>query len=231
VGGGEKRAVNASSFFPDIVAVLASYLLGAVPFGLLIGKMKGIDIRAHGSGNIGATNVLRVLGKPLGIATFVLDALKGFLPSFFFPALAAVVSPIALDPGVLSIVCGAAAILGHNFPVFLGFKGGKGIATSAGVLAGIAWQAALIGVGVWVLAFFTLRYVSLASILAAVGVMISGWWLYRDDHPILPVVLTVMSLLAILRHKPNMVRLLNGTESRFTRKPRNPNPDLRPPTS
>jgi len=200
----------------EVISIVAAYLLGAVPFGLLIGKLKGIDIRKHGSGNIGATNVLRVLGKPLGIFTFILDALKGFLPAFFFPGL------IAGTPGdpVLSVLCGAAAILGHNFPVFLGFKGGKGIATSAGVLLGIAWQAALIGVGIWAAIFFITRYVSLASILAAAAVAASGWWLYRDSHIILPIVLTVLGLLAILRHKANIVRLLNGTENRFERKKR-----------
>jgi len=198
----------------DIIPILAAYLLGAVPFGLLIGKIKGIDIRQHGSGNIGATNVLRVLGKPLGITTFVLDALKGFVPSFFFARL----FPTTLDPQVVSVLCGAAAILGHNFPVFLGFKGGKGIATSAGVLIGIAPLAALIGVGVWALVFFTSRYVSLASIIAAIGVIAAGWWFYRDGHILLPVVLTVLGLLAILRHKANIVRLINGTENRFVKK-------------
>ncbi len=199
---------------PDLITLAAAYLLGAVPFGLLIGRLKGIDIRQHGSGNIGATNVLRVLGKPLGITTFVLDALKGFVPSFLFPAWFGA----AMEPGVISVLCGAAAILGHNFPVFLGFKGGKGIATSAGVLIGIAPQAALAGVLAWVVVFFASRYVSLASILAAVAVIASGWWFYRDGHLILPVVLTVLGLLAILRHKANIQRLLNGTENRFVKK-------------
>lgn len=194
--------------------ILAAYLLGAVPFGLLIGKVKGIDIRQHGSGNIGATNVLRVLGKPLGITTFVLDALKGFVPAFLFQR----IFSTTMDPQVVSVLCGAAAILGHNFPVFLGFKGGKGIATSAGVLIGIAPLAALVGVGTWVVVFFISHYVSLASIVAAVGVIAAGWWFYRDGHILLPIVLTVLGLLAILRHKANIQRLLNGTENRFVKK-------------
>lgn len=196
----------------DIVAITAAYLLGAVPFGLLIGKLKGIDIRQHGSGNIGATNVLRVLGKPLGITTFTLDALKGFVPSFVFPLLA----HGTLDPGVLSVSCGAAAILGHNFPVFLGFKGGKGVATSAGVLIGIAPLAALIGLGSWAVFFFSFRYVSLASILAAAVVGIGGWWIYAGGK-LLPAVLSILAALAILRHRANITRLLNGTESRFVK--------------
>lgn len=200
----------------DLLAVASAYFLGAVPFGLLMGRLKGIDIRQHGSGNIGATNVLRVLGKPMGITTFALDALKGFLPAFFFPGLFGVYA----DLEIMSVACGAAAILGHNFPVFLGFKGGKGVATSAGVLVGIAPQAALVGLGVWIFFFFTLRYVSLASILAAAAVAGSGWWLYRDSHVVLPSVLTALGLLAILRHKTNIRRLLDGTENRFERKKR-----------
>lgn len=200
-------------YLPDIIGIAAAYLLGAVPFGLLIGKLKGIDIRQHGSGNIGATNVLRVLGKPLGITTFILDALKGFVPSFVFPLLV----QGALDPGVLSVLGGAAAILGHNFPVFLGFKGGKGVATSAGVLIGIAPLAALIGLGAWAVLFFSFRYVSLASILAAAVVGIGGWWIYPGNR-LLPAVLSVLSTLVILRHRANITRLLNGTESRFVKK-------------
>ncbi|HMO51388.1 MAG TPA: glycerol-3-phosphate 1-O-acyltransferase PlsY [Kiritimatiellia bacterium] len=202
----------------DGVVLAAAYVLGAVPFGLLIGKARGIDIRRHGSGNIGATNVLRVLGKPLGILTFILDALKGFVPAFFFVGLAGTFGLPALEPVVLSVLCGAAAILGHNFPVFLGFRGGKGIATSAGVLIGIAPAAALTGVVAWVVVFFTLRYVSLASIIAAGAVAASGWWWYRDGTPVLPVVLTVLGGLAIVRHQENIKRLLAGTESRFKRK-------------
>jgi len=204
----------------DVMVVLGAYLLGAVPFGLLIGKLKGIDIRRHGSGNIGATNVLRVLGKPLGVVTFSLDALKGFVPAFFFPAMASWWGAPGLDPAVLSVSCGAAAILGHNFPVFLGFKGGKGVATSAGVLIGIAPQAALAGVLAWALVFFVFRYVSLASIIAAIAVVVAGWLLYRDGHPALPGVLTILCALAIYRHKENIKRLLAGTESRFGKKPR-----------
>lgn len=199
---------------PDILSISAAYLLGAIPFGLLIARAKGIDIRKHGSGNIGATNVLRVLGKPFGITTFALDAIKGFVPAFFFPSW----FNGTIDHQILSVLCGAAAIIGHNFPVFLGFKGGKGVATSAGVLVGIAWQAALISVTVWAAVFFVTKYVSLASILGAATVAVSGWILYRDDHIVLPSVLTALALMVILRHKANIYRLLNGTENRFVKK-------------
>jgi len=200
----------------DILFITASYLLGAVPFGLLIGRLKGIDIRRHGSGNIGATNVLRVLGKPLGITTFILDALKGFVPAFFAPRLGA----DGLDPQVLSILCGVFAILGHNFPVFLGFKGGKGVATSAGMLVGLAPPVALIGLCAWAVFFFTFRYVSLASILASAIAGVAGWWVYPGPGKLLPAVLSVLAVLVILRHRANITRLLNGTESKFNRKPK-----------
>jgi len=203
----------------DGITILAAYLTGAIPFGLLISKAKGMDIRQHGSGNIGATNVLRVLGKPLGITTFFLDAFKGFAPAFFFPSLATQLNFAPANPGLLSVLCGAAAIVGHNFPVFLGFKGGKGVATSAGVLIGIAPMAALVGLGAWGLLFFAFRYVSLASILAALIVGISGWFLYKGNT-LLCSVLSVFAAMIILRHRTNMMRLLNGTESRFSKKPK-----------
>jgi len=125
-----------------LILTLLAYLIGSVPFGLLIAKTKGIDIREQGSGNIGATNVLRCLGKPLGITCFILDVLKGYLPAFVFP----MVGKIGADFPSIGILFGAAAILGHNFPIFLKFKGGKGIATSAGVLLGVAPLAVGLGI-------------------------------------------------------------------------------------
>ncbi|MCB1068708.1 MAG: glycerol-3-phosphate 1-O-acyltransferase PlsY [Verrucomicrobia bacterium] len=195
-----------------ILIGLASYLLGAIPFGLLIARSRGIDIRQHGSGNIGATNVLRVLGKPLGIFTFILDALKGFGPVFL---------AMRLVPGqaeAAGLTAGIAAILGHSFPIYLGGKGGKGVATSAGVLIGLAWQAALIGVAVWGAVFFLSRYVSLASILAAAAIPAVSWILYYPEKLATPIALTLLGLLIILRHRSNLQRLLKGTENRFVKK-------------
>jgi glycerol-3-phosphate acyltransferase PlsY len=119
---------------------------------------------------------------------------------------------------IAALVGGTAAILGHNFPIYLGFKGGKGVATSAGALLGIAPLAVAVGLAVWAVFFFTLRYVSLASIAAALSVPVVGWWLYRDGGLAVPVALTVLAALIILRHRANIQRLLNGTESRFQRK-------------
>lgn len=192
--------------------VFAAYLLGAVPFGLLIARFKGVDIRKVGSGNIGATNVMRSVGKPWGIATFVLDALKGFAPAYVFPLWSPHPHP------ALPIACAFAAILGHNFPIWLGFKGGKGVATSAGALLGLAPAAAGLGLATWAIVFFTSRYVSLASLIAALVIPAAGWTLYRSPDHLLPVFLTVLAALVILRHRANIQRLLNGTENRFVKK-------------
>ena len=195
----------------EALAILAAYLLGAVPFGLLIAKSRGVDIRQVGSKNIGATNVLRSVGKPWGILTFACDALKGYLPAAWFPALAGSAA------GWLGMACALAAILGHNFPVYLRFMGGKGVATSAGALLGLAPAAMGIGLVVWAALLFAFRYVSLASIVAAVVVPAAGWWLYRGS-PLLPGFLTALGALVIVRHRANIQRLRAGTENRFGRK-------------
>lgn len=206
---------------------LAAYLLGAVPFGYLVGRARGVDVRTVGSRNIGATNVFRCVGKSWGILTFLLDVLKGFVPAFFFPMILATFgaapeeAALAALPGLAYMIL---AIVGHNWPVYLGFKGGKGVATSAGGLLGVAPAAVGVGAGVWVLLFVLARYVSVASIGAALAVAASGWWLYRGAGWILPAVLTALGLLAVLRHKGNIARLRAGTENRITlgRKTRNP---------
>lgn len=192
-----------------IFLTLLAYLVGSVPFGLLISKAKGVDIRKQGSGNIGATNVLRCLGKPLGIACFVLDALKGYLPAALFPVLGIV------DP-TFGILFGAAAILGHNFPVFLKFKGGKGVATSAGVLLGVAPLAVAVGLLTWVIVFYTSGYVSLGSIIAALAVVITGWT--TGCGPVIATALTLLGALTVWRHRENIKRLIAGTEHKFQKK-------------
>lgn len=203
---------------PWMLLILASYLLGAIPFGLLIARSRGIDIRAVGSKNIGATNVLRSVGKPWGIATFILDALKGFVPAFVFPDLGNGWGADFQTMELARLAGGAAAIIGHNFPIYLGFKGGKGVATSAGALLGIAPLAVGVGLGVWALVFFASRYVSLASIAAAVAVPVAGWVWYRGAGIVVPCALTLLAILIILRHRANIRRLLDGTENRFVKK-------------
>lgn len=207
---------------PDVISwaalAVASYLVGAIPFGLLIGFSRGVDIRTVGSKNIGATNVLRSVGKPWGIATFFLDALKGFLPALIFPMVGNRLGANFQSLEIAGLAGGVCAILGHNFPIYLGFKGGKGVATSAGAVLGLAPVAILIGLAVWIITFYSTRYVSLASIVGALTAVIAGWVLYRGGGVVLPVAMTILGLLVIARHHANIKRLLNGTESRFVKK-------------
>lgn len=204
---------------PWLLIAVGSYLIGSIPFGYLAGRLCGIDIRTKGSGNIGATNALRVLGKKWGYAVFLLDFLKAWLPVKLALGwgIALMVHP-ASAPGALAGLC---ALLGHSFPVWLGFKGGKGIASSAGVMVGLFSLAVfLVCLGMWLLLFTVTRYVSIASIVAAVslpaavGILVL---LHRADW-LGFTVSVVMAALAIWRHRSNIVRLSAGTEPRFERK-------------
>lgn len=196
---------------------VAAYLLGAIPVGLLIARLKGVDIRRVGSGNVGATNVFRSVSKPLGVLTFFLDAFKGFAPAFFFPGWLACLTG-GTSSETLAVVYGVVAVVGHNWPIYLLFKGGKGIATSTGALMGFAPPAAGIGLVVWLLVFFASRYVSLASIAACAAVPVASWVLlvfHCTEGLVVPITLTVLGLVGIWRHKSNVQRLLHGTEHRF----------------
>lgn len=202
-------------------AGLASYLLGAVPFGFLIARARGVDIRTVGSGNIGATNVFRCLGKKWGILTFVCDVLKGFIPAFLLPLLLSQAS-CEESCDIMPVVCGFMAVAGHNWPVYLRFKGGKGVATTAGALLGIAPVPLAAGLLCWIAVFGLFRYVSVASLTAAAVIPISAWclacqpWLPALNRGFfVPSVLTVLGALVAIRHKTNIKRLLEGTENRF----------------
>lgn len=183
--------------------------------------MKGLDIRQHGSGNIGATNAIRVLGKGIGIPVFILDALKGWLPVWLVASFLGEQDVAQEIVSAAKVVAGLAAVLGHMFTFWLGFKGGKGVATTAGVLLGIAPVAMLGGLIVWLLFFFTLRYVSLASMMAGVGVVATmvavmareGRW----DWVMLAFGVLIM-VLVIARHRANIGRILAGTEPKGGRK-------------
>ena len=194
------------------VTCLGAYLLGSIPTGFLAAKAKGVDIRTVGSGNIGATNAFRVLGKPGGLAVLVVDGLKGFAACFWLSDLVAHWFQV---PGsqinALRIVGGVAAVLGHNFPCWLNFKGGKGIATSAGAYFALAPAAAGIALVVWALILAVSRYVSLASIAAAVALPTAVW---LTKGLTLGIVTTVLGLMAIWKHRGNIERLLHGTERR-----------------
>ncbi|HUI05859.1 MAG TPA: glycerol-3-phosphate 1-O-acyltransferase PlsY [Verrucomicrobiae bacterium] len=193
-------------------SAIISYLLGSVPTGFLWARARGIDIRQVGSGNIGATNVMRVVGKGPGIAVLVIDAAKGFLPVFFAPR----IFP-AVDRSVLQIVCCIAVIAGHNWTCWLKFKGGKGVATSAGALLAFLPGPLLCALGVWLVVFALGRYVSLASIGAAVALPIATWLIDRDAT--LVTFTAVLAAVAIYKHRSNIRRLLAGTENRVGRTP------------
>lgn len=202
--------------------VAFAYFCGALPFGYWAGRLHGIDIRQHGSKNIGATNVLRVLGKKVGIPVFLLDALKGAVPTML--AEWWMTNRAGADPGtatLVAVLCAAAAVLGHTFTFWLGFKGGKGVATTAGSLLGLAPLALVIGLIAWLITFYFSRYVALASIVAAVVLPITmaalmtvrGTWNY-----VLLGFGIVMGVLVIVRHRSNIARMLAGTENRFAKK-------------
>lgn len=197
--------------------VLVAYVVGATPFGYLAGRVRGIDIRQHGSGNIGATNVLRVLGKPVGITVLVLDMLKGLLP--------VLLSHWVTDSSAIHIATAIAAILGHNYTFWLGFKGGKGIATTAGAILPILPWALLAAVLGWIIVLFTTRYVSVASIAAAllipIELAVETWLTGKWNAAVFGFGLFVC-LLAIWKHRSNIARLRRGEENRFGKKPAPP---------
>jgi glycerol-3-phosphate acyltransferase PlsY len=213
-----------------ILAVLVGYLLGSIPTGFLIGKARGIDIRTVGSGNIGATNVVRSLGKPAGALVLLGDAAKGWLA---VAAVAPLISALLGVPGDylnqewLRICAGLAALLGHNYTCFLHFKGGKGIATSAGVLAALVPISLLIILAMWIVVFGLTRYVSLASIAASLTLPVATWLTGQSLALIL--VTSGMTVLAVYKHKANIQRLLNGTEGRMGSKPLAPPGAPNPP--
>jgi len=184
--------------------VLFAYLLGSVPTGYILGSLAGVDVRKAGSGNVGATNVARVVGKRHGIFTLVADIAKGFVPVV-----------IALNLGLTSTATafvGMAAFLGHLYPVFLGFQGGKGVATALGVFLGLAPWATLVLMVIFVLVILTTRVVSLSSMVAAASAPIVFWLL--SSPPLLTGTSLFIALMIVLRHRGNIQRLLSGTEPR-----------------
>ena len=206
-------------------AVVIPYLIGAVPFGFLIGKMKGLDIRTQGSGNIGATNVTRVIGKNWGRLCFALDLMKGILPVLL--AMLLVRHGFWEDPyGILPSLAALSAVCGHIYPVYLRFHGGKGISTAAGAILALNPPALLSAGVVWAAVFLLSRYVSLASILGAVSLPVFAWIMKLsgvwNSSATEMVLFCVLAVLAVLRHTSNIKRLLSGTESRFVKKEKSP---------
>lgn len=196
----------------DIFLVAASYLLGAVPFGLLIGKMAGKDVRLEGSRNIGATNVSRLLGKKLGFVTLICDCLKGYVPMM----LAARILEGQPQAVVLVPLCGVMAVVGHMFPVYLRFKGGKGVATGLGVFLYLSPLAILFSLGVFIGAVALSGFVSVGS-LAASALMVVWLWLLGQSK-ITMVTAAAVAALIWLKHHENIGRLLRGEEKSWRKK-------------
>ncbi len=203
-----------------LIVALGGYLLGSIPTGYLVAKARGIDIRTVGSKNMGATNVFRTLGKVPGILVLFVDALKGYAASAWLAdALLKILNASNSDPQTNHLIAGIAAVLGHNYTCWLQFKGGKGIATTAGVFLALAPVAVGIAIALWIVAFVATRYVSIASILAAVALPTAVW--FTQENLALRIIAIILGVLAIYKHRANIQRLRNGTEHRiqFTKNP------------
>ncbi len=226
---------NATDASISIVFLVLSYLIGSIPFGLIIGKaIKGIDIREYGSGNIGSTNAIRVLGKKVGYLVFICDVFKGMLVIIILKLLDS--NGVWTTP-IEFFFYGAAAIIGHSFSIFLNFKGGKAVATSLGVVLILTPISAIACLIVFLIILLISGYVSLASTGATLTVIITTWILYAIGYQATNVLdyfisspgllvatcYTVLSSLIILKHTKNYKRLLNGTESSFKKKKSNSN--------
>ena len=203
-----------------IAVSLVSYLIGAIPWGYLIGKRNGVDIRKLGSRNIGATNVTRVIGKWSGKLCFALDFLKGFIPVL----VVTIFREKCIIPdsyGIIQMVAALSAVLGHMFPVYLWFRGGKGVSTTAGAILALApYSFAIAGI-TWLVVYLISRYVSLASITAATVLPVCATLITKLKPDLYPrstyvlIFLYFLSVMAILKHSGNIKRLLNGTENKF----------------
>jgi glycerol-3-phosphate acyltransferase PlsY len=202
-----------------VILIAASYLLGAIPFGVIVSsRIKGVDIRQVGSGNIGTANAIRALGPFWGGTVFIGDALKGALPvlgaKYLYTAMPSAVPANLM--AVVMIAAGLASIIGHNFPIYLNFKGGKGVATSFGVFVALNPLAALSGLGVWILTVLITRYASLGSLLGAVSLPV---FMYVFKSPVEFVVFGVIAAIFVFwMHRSNIGRLLKGEERKITDK-------------
>ena len=188
------------------IAALVGYLLGSIPWGLVLTRMVGIDIRTVGSGNIGATNVLRTGHKFLALMTLILDASKGAVAALIFMQ----ISELA------GIVAAFAAVVGHNFPIWLKFKGGKGVATTLGALLMVSWPVGILTCAVWLLVAGMFRFSSLASILAIIASPGIALWFSGNQHIVM--MAAGLAVLSVIRHKDNIRRLMRGEESKIGQK-------------
>ena len=202
--------------FSIFILIAGAYLLGSIPSAVWIGRAaKGVDVREHGSKNAGATNTMRVLGVKIGIPVLLIDVFKGFaavllirlLPTFETGTNAFVNFQLAL---------GAAAVLGHIFPIFAGFRGGKGVATIVGILLALHWQATLVAIAVFFVILFISKYVSLSSLIMGLSYPVSVIFIFKTNSISLTIFSIVVSILLIITHRKNISRLLHGKESKAT---------------
>jgi len=199
--------------------LLISYLIGAIPTGILFGKLYRVNIRNKGSGNMGATNVWRILGWKAGVPVLLIDLAKGILAATVIARLP--LGPIPLDPEVVAVLCGTAAVLGHVFPVYVGFHGGKGVATGAGMLVAVVTVPVAIAIGIFLLALIARGQVSVGSILGAISVPVSTVLLNSYSslhyHPLVIGLTAALTVFITITHRSNIIRILRGEESRFSR--------------
>jgi glycerol-3-phosphate acyltransferase PlsY len=209
------------AWLPILLTPLAGYLIGAIPFGYLVARARGVDIFRHGSGNIGATNVGRIVGRPFGVLVFVLDFAKGAIP-VLAALLVAEYMPDARAGGRngwLAVLTGLAAFLGHLFPVYLGFRGGKGVATGTGAVAVLTPGPALAALAVWIVVALAFRYVSLASLLAVLALATVQLTVSRDWADPRSLFCLFAGALVIVKHRANIARLLAGNENQLREHP------------
>jgi glycerol-3-phosphate acyltransferase PlsY len=205
---------------PALLAIVGSYLLGSIPAAYIAGKAKGVDLRKHGSGNLGATNVMRVLGTKIGLAVFLFDMAKGAAPVYFFPKWLMASGDLSVDPVIFGIVCGIAAIVGHVRPIYLKFgKGGKGVATAAGVFLALAPMQTLIALLVFAAVLLLSGYVSLGSLTSATALPILLAATVGIHSPLFAISVAV-ALFVFWTHRANIARLRAGEEHRFGKKAR-----------
>jgi acyl phosphate:glycerol-3-phosphate acyltransferase len=201
-----------------VVGLIISYLAGSIPSAYIAGRLRGVDLRKHGSGNLGATNVVRVLGAKTGTVVFIADLLKGFLPVYFLP-----IYTETLRPELWALVYGVAAIAGHVKPIFLlGKGGGKGVATASGVFLALAFFPMLVSEAVWIATFYFTRYVSLASLLGAAVLPIAILAWYRDPQSPVFIASVIVAVFVFWTHRANIGRLRRGEEHRFVKKESEP---------
>ena len=205
-------------WLPILIVILIAYLLGSIPSSVWIGKIfYGIDVREHGSGNAGTTNTIRILGYKAGIPVFIIDALKGWF-AVFMTKIVFGYFPMMEMPDYMTFVAAVAVVFGHIFPVFAGFRGGKGVATLLGVGFGLIPIPALIALAIFILVLLCFGYVSLASITASVTLPFVTYFFVMPDNFLLLLLTIAVAIFVPITHRQNIKRLMNGTENKFLKK-------------